>query len=1166
MQPALFKDVVSQCTSYSKLGCALCWLLRAGHGSALLGDELKELVDDWFSMNVAKARLGRRGRHGSTFPLREGDLHGVLDRIQSLSLQEATAEEFVACWRIEAWTYVTACCLNRVAGFAPVLTQGRWTSIERRAIGSIAAAVRRRCAGDVGSEPLNEMAWQKELCGKQVSYSGEEMSVCYQLTWDQVVPALPPEEHGGCVNALDWVGPATREFLLHPSKLLKDPDKVELPRLPGKIHVVEGDRMRIAFELVRRRICDWVPLEKVYSINGVKILNGLFGVKKSSTLDDGRPILRLIMNLTGSNSTQLQLEGGCRSLPMITSWQSIILEGDSQLELFQSDMSSALYLFRVPDVWKPHLAFNIVASGFDLGLDDDRLFALSCAVIPMGWLNSVGVMQEISENLLKRKNLNRLNQVMRGKHLPIWFNQLLTEATTAERCWWHVYLDNFCAGERVDLSHPGVSGKVCHDAAESAWRDAGVVSSEKKRIAAAQKVTELGAEIDGELKTLGVSTEKICRIAVATLWLLKQRLLNKKHLQILAGRWVFVLQFRRPAMVIFDKVWKVIGGSIRVTRDLRLATKREMFSVILLSPLLHCNLGAECSEAVVATDASETGGAVGISSELSNVGRDFVATAETMEQLDEALAAPILIISLFNGIGGAFRCYDVAGILPMGRIAVDIDKAGNRITEKRWPGTEIYLDIRSIDSEIVRSWARRYLRIAEVHVWAGFPCNDLSSARAGRMNLDGPASILFWEVPRVLKLVKDNFGAHVVVKYVLENVASMDREATEQISTEMGSTPYLLDPVQAVPMRRPRHCWSSEILESVFPDIQVYPKAYWKEVVAQAEYPLTEQWLEPDHEWKGEHQHAVFPTCMKCVPKLSPPYKPAGIERCSPSVLERWTEDKYRYPPYQYRPEFIISTPDTWRLLSAPEKELLMGFGFGHTQVAWAASAAKQNPQGFDDARHTGLGESFSIVSFAIWAVVLSKQFLPTVPFRHLVARMGLAPGFRAPLRFVAPLKRCLQYGSLSIPPAVFSDGMGKLNRLLLRKTNHTGSDVRLASGEIIGGKVFPRQSVASVWWLWQDIFSKRWEFKAHINVLEMRAILAGVKHQVEKLGFADKRIFQLSDSFVCISIISKGRTSSDQLSRVLRTINCLLLAHGLQLVMGHVDSFDNPTDKGSRL
>jgi len=123
-----------------------------------------------------------------------------------------------------------------------------------------------------------------------------------------------------------------------------------------------------------------------------------------------------------------------------------------------------------------------------------------------------------------------------------------------------------------------------------------------------------------------------------------------------------------------------------------------------------------------------------------------------------------------------------------------------------------------------------------------------------------------------------------------------------------------------------------------------------------------------------------------------------------------------------------------------------------------------------------------------------------------------------------------------------------------------------LASGEIIGGKVFPRQSVASAWWLWQDIFSKRWEFKAHINVLEMRAILLGVKHQIEKLGFAEKRIVQLSDSFVCISIISKGRTSSDQLSRVLRIINCLLLAHGLQLVMGHVDSSDNPTDKGSRL
>ena len=60
-------------------------------------------------------------------------------------------------------------------------------------------------------------------------------------------------------------------------------------------------------------------------------------------------------------------------------------------------------------------------------------------------------------------------------------------------------------------------------------------------------------------------------------------------------------------------------------------------------------------------------------------------------------------------------------------------------------------------------------------------------------------------------------------------------------------------------------------------------------------------------------------------------------------------------------------------------------------------------------------------------------------------------------------------------------------------------------------------------------------------------------------------RIFQLTDSYVSLSVASKGRSSSKQLSRVLNSISAHLLCHGLQLVLAHVDSLDNPSDEGSR-
>lgn len=177
--------------------------------------------------------------------------------------------------------------------------------------------------------------------------------------------------------------------------------------------------------------------------------------------------------------------------------------------------------------------------------------------------------------------------------------------------------------------------------------------------------------------------------------------------------------------------------------------------------------------------------------------------SEKLERARGSGLAPVLILSLFNGIGGAFRAYDLAGITPMGRIAVDIDEAANRVTLKRWPGTTLVKDIRSINREMVKSWGLKYLHVREVHVWGGWPCVDLSAVRYGRRNLEGPQSCLFWEIPRVLNLVEEEFGDIVEVKHVLENVASMNEAAAREISEAMGSVPYLVDPVQAVPMRRP---------------------------------------------------------------------------------------------------------------------------------------------------------------------------------------------------------------------------------------------------------------------------------------------------------------------------------------------------------------------------
>ena len=1157
------KSGVGCCTTFQQLGCLLAWFAIRSP-STEMGDYIVEEFSFLWNGKVAKTKLASGNRRGAAFPLREGELCDLVQVFTDLALADVSLQPIVDMWWHKAWAYVAMCSLNHLAGKGGRLAPGRWTRPERTAAGSILAAVQRR--SEVSKpHPTSEEGWQKDVGRRRMGYNGEELAVCHELTWDQVVPALPPQEHGGCINCLDWVSPRTREFLVNPERLLKQEQEVELPKMPGRVHIQATDKMRIASELVSRNVCDWIPLSKVYQVRGVHVLNGLFGVAKPTTLDDGRVILRLIMNLTGSNSTQRQLEGGCTTLPSITSWQSIVLDGDQKLVMHQSDMCSAFYLFRLPPQWKPYLAFNVLADGAQIHGEPGVSYALACACIPMGWLNSVGIMQEISENLLTQQGLSMDNQILRGRILPPWMSTVLDEATSRGRSWWHVYLDNYAGGERIEPGESALDAAICHQMAEDAWNAAGVVSSEKKRVKAAACVTELGAEIQGDNRTLGVSTEKLVKTVQDTLWMLSQRSLNRKHVQILAGRWVFILQFRRPAMSYLQKTWQFISGTTKITQAMRMAVKSELLGLISIAPLLHCFMGAEVSRYVICTDASESGGSVEMAKDLTTEGIDFLTASEELEHSRDKGCIPVLLISLFNGIGGAFRCYDILGVEPLGRIAVELDAAANRVTQRRWPGVELVKDVRSVNRAMVQSWSMKYLKVLEIHLWGGWPCVDLSAVKYGRKNLEGPQSSLFWEIPRIRDLLAEEFGASVKIKHVLENVASMDETAAREISDYMGSVPYKLDSVDAVPMRRPRFCWTSECIENKVSGVTVTEGRYWREVHAPAAYPLQQNCLTEGYEWTGGSTGAVFPTCLKSIPRTQPPPRPAGLNKCDRATIQRWKDDQYRYPPYQYGPNFIITTNSTWRLLNAEEKELLLGYGYQHTSLAWSASRSKGDPVGFDDCRHRLLGDSFSIYSFVVLAASCCHQFVPSIAYQHLAKRMGLAPGFRNILRRQVPLAKMLQYGSLHKDPKAFSNGVHLLNRFLLRKTNHTGSDIRVITGDAMASRSFPRQSVASVWWQWEHSFKTVWKQHSHINVLELESILLGLKFQISRLEAVNQRVFQITDSYVGMSVVSKGRSSSKQLSRVLKVIGAHLLAFGLQMILGHVDSADNPSDEGSR-
>ena len=75
-----------------------------------------------------------------------------------------------------------------------------------------------------------------------------------------------------------------------------------------------------------------------------------------------------------------------------------------------------------------------------------------------------------------------------------------------------------------------------HNMAEDAW--AQVLSSEKKRKRGCMEAEELGGFVSGKDKTLGPSGKRLLSVIHSTLWVLDRPHLSKKHVQVIAGRWI----------------------------------------------------------------------------------------------------------------------------------------------------------------------------------------------------------------------------------------------------------------------------------------------------------------------------------------------------------------------------------------------------------------------------------------------------------------------------------------------------------------------------------------------------------------------------------------------------------------------------------------------------
>ncbi|CAM6092876.1 unnamed protein product [Calypogeia fissa] len=124
----------------------------------------------------------------------------------------------------------------------------------------------------------------------------------------------------------------------------------------------------------------------------------------------------------------------------------------------------------------------------------------------------------------------------------------------------------------------------------------------------------------------------------------------------------------------------------------------------------------------------------------------------------------IRVLSLFSGIGGAEVALHKLGIFLKLVVSVEIDDKARMVVDSWWKTTNqkgtlihTFTDVKEVDSRAIQGLVDEFGGFDLVI--GGSPCNNLSgNNRCSRTGLAGPASVTFFEFPRILAEVRDYMG------------------------------------------------------------------------------------------------------------------------------------------------------------------------------------------------------------------------------------------------------------------------------------------------------------------------------------------------------------------------------------------------------------------------
>ena len=286
----LFEQLAGRRVSFDSTGRAILWTLLifpSMESEMEVAAGLRTMVLGKATQNTAMRRgLAQRSR--ALLPLPLPKIATLAGWARAVGIEEFCLPHFAGFTMEDIWVALSVLAINATAGYGRVGHDERPSTAQASALRAIREGVKRVLPEDLDL-PRSSADAEKELASRYLTYTGEEVPKMQVLRLSQAQPALPPESHGGSIDATSLVSADTKWFLEHPeeSLLSEIPQKA---KLQAKVHVKDDEALELFSLLVKRKICDWIPDSEVLQVNGQQVLSGMFAVGKGTLLEDGSEV------------------------------------------------------------------------------------------------------------------------------------------------------------------------------------------------------------------------------------------------------------------------------------------------------------------------------------------------------------------------------------------------------------------------------------------------------------------------------------------------------------------------------------------------------------------------------------------------------------------------------------------------------------------------------------------------------------------------------------------------------------------------------------------------------------------------------------------------------------------------------------------------------------